>query len=134
MLHARITGTGSLVPTQVPANYCAGKRVDTNNAWITTCTGTKERCRNAGCEYASALAITTAGFASLEMTSPIPVVPDLIIPTTTGTFTSDDLLSFLNHCTKSTASIPFVLDEVSRYCHMSNGDLVLSATLNSGFN
>jgi 3-oxoacyl-[acyl-carrier-protein] synthase III len=120
--------TGSVVPTQVPANnYCFGKLVGTNNVWITPCASNKERCSGAECEYALVSALKT-GLASLETTSLASVDSGTIIHTTAGTITSDYPHIFDNHGMFSSASIPFVLDEVNHYYNMSEGDMVLSST------
>ncbi len=116
-------GTGSVVPTQVPAdNYCFGKLVGINNVWITPFASNKERCSGAECASASAL---KTGLASLKTTSLASVDSGTIIHTTAGTITSDYPHIFGNYGMFSSASIPFVLDEVNHYYSMSEGDMVL---------
>jgi len=41
--YARITGTGSYLPTKVVTNFDLEKTLDTSDEWITARTGIKER-------------------------------------------------------------------------------------------
>ncbi len=81
MLRARITGTGSAVPDKVLTNQDLEKMVDTNDEWITTRTGIKERRIAAKDEYTSTLAIKAARSA-LEMVSVSPEQLDMILVAT----------------------------------------------------
>ena len=86
MLRARITGTGSSVPDKVISNSDLEKCVDTNDEWITTRTGIKERRIASEGEYTSTFAIKAARSA-LEMSGLSPEDLDLIIlATVTGDF------------------------------------------------
>jgi 3-oxoacyl-[acyl-carrier-protein] synthase-3 len=85
MLRARITGTGSAVPDKILTNHDLEKMVDTNDEWITTRTGIKERRIAAQGEYTSTFAILAARRA-LEMAGISPDELDLII---LGTVTPD---------------------------------------------
>ncbi len=85
MLRARITGTGSAVPEHVLTNYDLEKLVDTNDEWITTRTGIKERRIAAAGEYTSTFA-TLAARRALAMAGISPEELDLII---LGTVTPD---------------------------------------------
>lgn len=85
MLRPRITGTGSAVPEQVLTNYDLEKLVDTNDEWITTRTGIKERRIAAAGEYTSTFA-SLAARRALEMAGISAEELDLII---LGTVTPD---------------------------------------------
>lgn len=85
MLRARITGTGSAVPDKVLTNLDLEKLVDTNDEWITSRTGIKERRIAATGEYTSTFAILAARRA-LAMAGLSPEELDLII---LGTVTPD---------------------------------------------
>ncbi len=85
MLRARITGTGSAVPDKVLTNHDLEKLVDTNDEWITTRTGIKQRRIAAENEYTSTFA-TLAARRALEMAGVSPEELDLII---LGTVTPD---------------------------------------------
>ncbi len=81
MLRARIAGTGSAVPDKVLTNQDLEKMVDTNDEWITTRTGIKERRIAAKDEFTSTLAIRAARSA-LEMASVSPEQLDMILVAT----------------------------------------------------
>ncbi len=85
MLRPRITGTGSAVPEHILTNRDLEKLVDTNDEWITTRTGIKERRIAAADEYTSTFA-TLAGRRALEMAGISAEELDLII---LGTVTPD---------------------------------------------
>lgn len=85
MLRARITGTGSAVPENVLTNHDLEKLVDTNDEWITTRTGIKERRIAASGQYTSTFALQAARNA-LSMAKVAPEELDLII---LGTVTPD---------------------------------------------
>lgn len=86
MLHACITGTGSAVPDKVLTNQDLEQMVDTNDEWITTRTGIKERRIAADDEYTSTFAVK-AGRSALEMAGVSPEELDLILlATVTGDF------------------------------------------------
>lgn len=85
MLRARITGTGSAVPENVLTNHDLEKLVDTNDEWITTRTGIKERRIATAGEYTSTFA-TLAARRALAMAGLAPEELDLII---LGTVTPD---------------------------------------------
>ncbi len=86
MLRARITGTGSSVPEKVMSNSDLEKCVDTNDEWITTRTGIKERRIASKGEYTSTFA-TIAARRALEMSGISAEELDIIIlATVTGDF------------------------------------------------
>lgn len=85
MLRARITGTGSAVPDTILTNQDLEKLVDTNDEWITTRTGIKERRIASTGEYTSTFA-TLAARRALEMAGACAEDLDLII---LGTITPD---------------------------------------------
>jgi 3-oxoacyl-[acyl-carrier-protein] synthase III len=78
MLRARITGTGSAVPDKILTNHDLEKLVDTNDEWITSRTGIKERRIASEGEYTSTFAIQAARSA-LEMAAVAPEDLDLIL-------------------------------------------------------
>lgn len=78
MLHARITGTGSAVPDKVLTNQDLEQMVDTNDEWITTRTGIKERRIAAGDEFTSTFSVRAAR-AALSMANVAPEELDLIL-------------------------------------------------------
>ena len=85
MIRARITGTGSYVPEKVLTNVDLEKIVDTNDEWIRTRTGIRERHVAADEENTSDLA-TNAAKKALEMAGVKAEEIDLII---VGTITGD---------------------------------------------
>lgn len=85
MLRAKIAGTGSALPKKIITNSDLEKIVDTNDEWITTRTGIKERHIASDGEYTSTFAVQAARNA-LDMAGISPENIDLII---TGTVTPD---------------------------------------------
>ncbi len=85
MVRAKITGTGSAVPSKVLSNCDLEKMVDTSDEWITTRTGIKARHIAAEGEYTSTFA-TRAAENALEMAGVRPDEIDLIV---VGTVTPD---------------------------------------------
>ena len=81
MLRARITGTGSAVPEKILSNQDLEKMVDTNDEWITTRTGIKERRIAAADEYTSTFAVQAAKSA-LSMAAVAAEDIDLILVAT----------------------------------------------------
>jgi len=85
MRRSRIVGTGSYVPEKVLTNQDLEKIVDTNDEWIVTRTGIKERRVTNNGQASSTLAINAAKNA-LEMAGVAPEELDAII---VGTVTPD---------------------------------------------
>lgn len=85
MIRARIVGTGSYVPEKVWTNLDLEKFLDTNDEWITTRTGIRERHIAAEGENTSDLA-TNAAKRALEMAGVDPKELDYIV---VGTITGD---------------------------------------------
>ena len=85
MKRSRIVGTGSYVPEKVLTNQELEKIVDTNDEWIVTRTGIKERRVTNNGQASSTLAINAAKNA-LEMAGVAPEELDAII---VGTVTPD---------------------------------------------
>ncbi|HEY3307328.1 MAG TPA: beta-ketoacyl-ACP synthase III [Desulfuromonadaceae bacterium] len=85
MLRARITGTGSALPDKVLTNADLEKMVDTNDEWITTRTGIKQRRIAVEGEYTSTFAVEACRRA-LAMANMSAEEIDLII---LGTVTPD---------------------------------------------
>ena len=81
MLRTRITGTGSAVPDKVLTNHDLEQMVDTNDEWITTRTGIKERRIAVSDEYTSTFAVRSAR-AALTMAAVAPDELDLILVAT----------------------------------------------------
>jgi 3-oxoacyl-[acyl-carrier-protein] synthase-3 len=81
MVRAKITGTGSAVPSKVLTNFDLEKMVDTSDEWITTRTGINERRIAADGEYTSTFA-TRAAEQALAMAGIAPEELDLIIVAT----------------------------------------------------
>lgn len=77
-MRARITGTGSAVPDKILTNHELEKLVDTNDEWITTRTGIKERRIASEGEYTSTFAVKAARSA-LEMADMSAEDLDLIL-------------------------------------------------------
>lgn len=84
-MRARIIGTGSAVPDRILTNQDLERLVETNDEWITTRTGIKERRIAATDEYTSTFA-TLAARRALEMAGISAEELDLII---LGTVTPD---------------------------------------------
>ncbi|MFI5181241.1 MAG: beta-ketoacyl-ACP synthase III [Thermoanaerobaculia bacterium] len=78
MLHATIAGTGAAVPTRVLTNADLAKLVDTNDEWIRTRTGIRERRMAADGEILSDFAVVAARKA-LEAAEVLPRELDAII-------------------------------------------------------
>jgi len=85
MIHSRITGTGSYLPARVLTNKDLEALVDTNDEWIVTRTGIRERHIAAEGEFTSDLAVQAARRA-LEAAGRRPDEVDLIV---VGTSTPD---------------------------------------------
>lgn len=85
MVRARITGTGSALPEHILTNADLEKMVDTNDEWIITRTGIKQRRIAAEGEYTSTFAVAAARNA-IAMAGITPLEIDLII---LGTITPD---------------------------------------------
>lgn len=85
MLRAKIIGTGSSVPDKILTNQDLEQLVDTNDEWITSRTGIKERRIAASDEYTSTFSVRAAR-AALEMAATTPEELDLIL---VGTVTPD---------------------------------------------
>jgi 3-oxoacyl-[acyl-carrier-protein] synthase-3 len=82
---ARITGTGSYLPSKVLTNFDLEKFLDTSDEWIISRTGIRERRVAAEGEFTSDLA-TSAARAALEMAGVKAEEIDLVI---VGTITGD---------------------------------------------
>lgn len=85
MARARIVGTGSYVPEKVLTNQDLEAMVDTNDEWIVSRTGIKERRITSNGQASSSLA-TFAAKNALEMAGISPEELDLIV---VGTVTPD---------------------------------------------
>jgi len=85
MLRARITGTGSALPDKILTNADLERMVETNDEWITTRTGIRQRRIAVEGEYTSTFAVAAAQRA-LEMSGANADEIDLII---LGTVTPD---------------------------------------------
>ncbi|OHB33899.1 MAG: 3-oxoacyl-ACP synthase [Desulfuromonadaceae bacterium GWB2_53_15] len=85
MLRARIIGTGSSLPNKILTNAELERMVDTNDEWITTRTGIKQRRIAAEGEFTSTFAVE-ASLRALEMAGISADELDLII---LGTVTPD---------------------------------------------
>ena len=86
-----ITGIGSYVPERVLANSDLEKLVDTNDEWITTRTGIKERRMAAENEFTSTMAVKAArkaltqselDSADLDLIIVATITPDMPFPAT----------------------------------------------------
>jgi 3-oxoacyl-[acyl-carrier-protein] synthase-3 len=84
-IEAAILGTGSYLPEKVLTNADLEKMVDTNDEWITTRTGIKER-HIASDEQATSDLATEAGRKAIEAAGLKPTDIDLIL---VATFTAD---------------------------------------------
>ena len=85
MKRSRIAGIGSYVPEKVLTNHDLEQMVDTNDEWIVTRTGIKERRITSNGQASSNLA-TNAARKALEMAGIAPEELDAII---VGTVTPD---------------------------------------------
>jgi len=81
-MHSRIVGTGSYLPAQILTNDELAKRVDTNDEWIRTRTGIRQRHIAAPTEKTSDLALAAAREA-LAAANLAPAEVDLIVLATT---------------------------------------------------
>ena len=86
MLYSKIIGTGSYLPEKVLTNDDMSKLVDTNDEWITTRTGIKQRHIAAEDEYTSDLG-AKAAIDAIQSAGLLPENIDLII---LGTTTPDN--------------------------------------------
>ena len=91
MIHSRITGTGSYLPDRVVTNHDLAKIVDTNDEWIVSRTGIRERHYAAAEQDASDLAliasqraILAAGInaADIDLIIVATSTPDMVFPAT----------------------------------------------------
>lgn len=82
MIYAKITGTGSYLPTKVLTNQALESMVDTTDEWIFSRTGIKERHIAADDEFTSDLA-TNAAKLAIQNAGIDPKTIDLIIVATT---------------------------------------------------
>jgi len=83
MPFAHITGWGVAIPEKVLTNDDIAQMVDTNDAWIQSRTGIKER-RIAGAEESTASLAVEASFNALEVANINPADVDLIIVSTSS--------------------------------------------------
>ncbi len=83
MRYAHITGWGMAVPEQVLTNDDLAQMVDTNDEWIRTRTGIRER-HVAGPEESTATLATQAALQALETAGVRPTEVDLIIVATSS--------------------------------------------------
>jgi len=81
-MYSRIAGTGSYLPAQILTNDELAKRVDTNDEWIRTRTGIRQRHIAAAGEQTSDLALRAARQA-LAAAEIAPADVDLIVLATT---------------------------------------------------
>jgi 3-oxoacyl-[acyl-carrier-protein] synthase-3 len=90
-MHSRIVGTGSYLPTQILTNHDLARRLDTNDAWIRTRTGIRERRIAAPSEQTSDLALhaaraalAAAGIAAADVDLIVvaTTTPDIVFPST----------------------------------------------------
>lgn len=88
MFHATIAGTGAAVPARVLTNEDLAKMVDTNDEWIVTRTGIRERRMAADSEVLSDFAVA-ASRKALEAAGVLPRELDAII---LATVTPDQLI------------------------------------------
>jgi 3-oxoacyl-[acyl-carrier-protein] synthase III len=91
MIYSRITGTGSYLPDRLVTNHDLAKIVDTNDEWIVSRTGIRERHFAADNQDASDLAlfaaqraIATAGVnaSDIDLIIVATSTPDMIFPST----------------------------------------------------
>lgn len=90
MVYSRIIGTGSYFPKKILTNFDLEKIVDTNDEWITSRTGIKERRISEGettsdmAYNASVEAISSSGISNKEIGGVIiaTCTPDYLIPST----------------------------------------------------
>ncbi len=91
MIHSRIAGTGSYLPDRVVTNHDLAKIVDTNDEWIVSRTGIRERHYAAADQDASDLAliasrraIFAAGVNAIDIDLIIVATstPDMVFPAT----------------------------------------------------
>ncbi len=91
MIYARVAGTGSYLPERVVSNHDLAKIVDTNDEWIVSRTGIRERHYAADNQDASDLAliasqraITAAGVNAndIDLIIVATSTPDMIFPST----------------------------------------------------
>ena len=91
MSYARITGTGSYLPEKILTNHDLEKMVDTNDEWITTRTGIKERRILGKGKGTSFMAVKAAEMVlskrnisadELDLIIVATVTPDMPVPST----------------------------------------------------
>lgn len=90
MVYSRIIGTGSYFPKKILTNFDLEKIVDTNDEWITSRTGIKERRISEGettsdmAYKASVEAISSSGISNKEIDGVVlaTCTPDYLIPST----------------------------------------------------
>lgn len=82
MNNVKIAGTGSYVPKNVVTNYELSKIVDTNDEWISSRTGIKER--RISTEENTSILASKAALAAIKNTNINPLEIDIIIVATTS--------------------------------------------------
>ena len=85
MYEVQIMGTGSFVPEQIIKNDCLSNFVDTNDEWISSRTGIKERRISSG-ENTSDLAIGAAKEAIEDANITADEIDLIVVATTTPDF------------------------------------------------
>ena len=83
MLYAHITGWGVAIPEKVLTNNDIAEMVDTNDEWIQTMTGIRER-RIAGADQSTASLAADASLNALASANLLPTDVDLIIVSTSS--------------------------------------------------
>lgn len=86
MLRTRIAGTGSAVPDTILTNHDLEQMVDTNDEWITSRTGIKERRIAAPDEYTSTFAVKAARDALAMADCPAEQLDLILVATVTPDF------------------------------------------------
>jgi 3-oxoacyl-[acyl-carrier-protein] synthase-3 len=90
-MHSRIAGTGSYLPAHILTNQDLAQRIDTDDAWIRSRTGIRERRIAAPAEttsdlaeHAARAALAAAGIAPAEVDLIVlaTTTPDMVFPST----------------------------------------------------
>lgn len=84
---AKIIGTGSYLPEKVLTNQDLEKIVDTNDEWIVTRTGMKERRIAASDEFTSHMGIKAANLALAKANLPAEEIDFILVATLTPDYT-----------------------------------------------
>lgn len=97
MLKARIIGTGSYLPEKVLSNKDLEQMIETNDEWIVTRTGIKERRIAAADEYTSTMGVASAKAALKDAELKAEDIDLVLVTTMTPDYISSSTAAIIQH-------------------------------------